>query len=122
MIKGLTSAKNQHMHSLVSDSVSPYVSDYRESHEVKDDSAAAYIQRKLHPEKQALNEEELKQLIQCDELGQQLHQRTEEGEGANTDGKQSVQNGDESFTKTDNDSILSDDDKKQNEIDMDLST
>ena len=67
MIQSLNTVKKQHMHHLVANTDDNYVSDYIED-DVNQGSNNTFIQRKIHPEKQALNAEELQILIDNDVL------------------------------------------------------
>lgn len=68
MLRNLSALKDAQMTSLVSDSVSPYVSNHEYISENEEEGRIAALQRRLHPEKIALNREELDALVDNDQL------------------------------------------------------
>ena len=69
IIESLTRAKDDHMKNFFDNSSSCFISDY--INEDSDESRLAYLQRRMHPERQALTAEELEVLVENDIISKQ---------------------------------------------------
>ena len=106
ILQGLTDAKESHMRGIVQTSEPSIFQE--ECLESSEGSTIAAIQRRLYPERQALTTDELKHLVENDNLGEQ-HQENSEEE------KRVIENS----TNTDSNSV-SGDDKGDNDVKIDI--
>merc|ERR1712226_1591294 len=77
MMRSLAQSKESRMKALTDESSSPYIRNHDFVAEEEETRMAA-IQRRLHPERQALNPEERKYLLENDELGKLVHEMVSE--------------------------------------------
>lgn len=87
MVKSLTAAREDHMKHYMSSDLSsdgPFMDDATNCDPSAENSAFANLQRRLNPEKQALNAEELKLLIENDEVEKVARHLVEEEHSSST--------------------------------------